>query len=220
MKKAMFALAAMMVAGFAGAVTVNWDKADWTTLVANSHATSWSYATGGSSPSGDVRYSGGADFALYATYSGTIDITKSWSRLLVVASAGGYTGFENNDDKEFFVAVNGSNKPGHTDVALPTGTVEFSLAIVYDYSEQLFSLYYINNGESTLLSTDNEVVISDWVTFKTGDNNGLDKVFETADDALSYTVKYTSDISQLPEPTVLALLALGVAGVALKRKVA
>lgn len=87
----------------------------------------------------------------------------------------------------------------------------------FDYDDSASTLeYYVND---VLVDTQNGVDINAWVTFKAGVSDGsrpLDRIFPT-DGSVSYETAFSTTRS-IPEPTALALLALGAAATALRRR--
>ncbi len=99
-------------------------------------------------------------------------------------------------------------------------TGDYTFAIVYDDSEGTLESFFLKDGAATSIFKTDSVDIGDWITIAAGeDGRALTGDGAIFNDSTSYKVEYTSNISALPEPTALALLALGVAGLALKRKV-
>lgn len=214
-----FVLALMMgtvVVAAVQAVTTGWQTTGKQTLT----DASWTVATGGGNPTFD--YAGGADFTakvIYTFNAGTaLSTGVAWASLFSINNAGTYYDFRTNDVGDAAkIWTNPGNVSDDTIRAL-IGSVEaggtLELEFRYDHSEGTLG-YYV---EGTLLATKNGVVVNDWITLGAGQNidggsRPLDRIFPT-DGSVSYEVLF------LPEPTVLALMALGIAGAMLRRRAA
>ncbi len=229
MKKAFTLLAVTLMASFASAVTINWDRATWT------------QSTTGKVSNGDWQvntFTRTNDFAIRVTYSGTTASTLANTRLLKM---------KNSTNQWFVLEYVSSNQTIHgaasewdsNDVykegssselsIVANSAINLSLVLKYNSSAKQMDFYAVDNNAKITVkvaSVDAETMSTDALSFGSGgvfepENatyaNPLSNLFT---DDTTYTVEYTYDISQLPEPTALALLALGVAGLALKRKIA
>ncbi len=224
MKNVLFALVATCVAGLASAVTVDWDAITWKN-VGTGTSREWSIA----SNSEAIGYTGNADFALRVTYAGTTgdtigNVAKAYLQITAGETMYNIQGGPGWNDVWVVDGYESSstNYTVNNSVALPANTkVDLSFAVVYDHSEKQLDAYATLNGTTALVGQITNLNFTDWVTFGTNtdwDNRKLTGVF--VEEGFSYSVDYTNNIAPMPEPTVLALLALGVAGIALKRKVA
>ncbi len=218
MKKTMFALAAMMMVASMQAVTMNWDKsialganAEFSVAVTiNAGATTLNSLIG-SSPTNGLD-----NLMTLLTISGT-DVstlqTNVWRN-----SAGWQVELDKAMRDTGKSTAIGNIPPG----AVNSLTLFFSGKVNEDATSMTFSAYYgghNNHAGATVTWNGDFSGTWDTLTLYPGISN------DSADDVTVsvYTdnvYRTPAELALLPEPTVLALLALGVAGIALKRKVA
>lgn len=227
MKKAFFALTAVLVAGLAGAVT-------WTSTGSTGTGAFVSSSTySGYTPSADVSLM--ITFSLSdlqtATANGTtalIGIAHAYDSSTTYISTGSGASFyatiaATNTEGVYTITFGGktnttglntssSNGGLGTNLGSITITASESNAVVLSVdhytnsSNQLCVGYAISwNGETIATAAHTDVT------------SGMDDYVYTS--ALSgASISYVNGVALVPEPTVLALLALGVAGMALRRK--
>ena len=218
--KGLFAvLAAAAALGTARALPSGWT--DWqssgpTALTSNT----WSVASNSA-----YGYTGNVDFAFRVTYvldeGATLQTGQAWAALLVMDLSETYYQFQTS-------AVGGDATVWTSGAGATTMQTPFSellaandnrISFGFDYDDSASTLeYYVND---VLVDTQNGVDINAWVTFKAGVSDGdrpLDRIFPT-DGSVSYETAFsTTRAPTIPEPTALALLALGVAAAALRRR--
>ncbi len=144
--------------------------------------------------------------------------------MIKYATTGGDTSFkiQNANSTDFWSGSGADGAPSGTITNMFSAgeTGDYTFAIVYDDSEGTLESFFLKDGAATSIFKTDSVDIGDWITIAAGeDGRALTGDGAIFNDSTSYKVEYTSNISALPEPTALALLALGVAGLALKRKV-
>ncbi len=230
--KKLLTLAAMALMAFsAQAVTLDWDNYGWTVK-------SGTIGTGGWNASFDNP---DGDFAVRVTYVGTLKESfttnnngKAWARFFTLKA--------NNSDwarisykytnsggtvSDAIYGEGGSDDPTDKLAGTISGyagqDVNLTFTFEYDSTSDVLSFFVQDNKAltptQTLLHTyDLDQNVAD--TIEVGGGTGLDFSTGGAQDLTSIFDSGTYTVEAVaPEPTALALLALGVAGVALRRKV-
>ena len=222
MKKMMMALAALCVAGAASAVTWSWTNADTSDLT-------MSGTKGGDTFRETADLSGkigeATQWAIQCTMTLGSDYALSNSGYPVLVGIGGT---DSDNDPRFIIVKNSndikwsSGVLGGDDIdsnvdAAASGeyTIRFECAKVEGGTTVSV---YLNGSEVTTFTyarTDADFRKITWGAQK--DSGGTSNQL---DDWTSWTVSNVQYAVPVPEPTALALLALGVAGLALRRKAA
>lgn len=250
MKKALFTLTAVLAAGLAGAITYDWTSATSVVTATPSSASQGAITTLGSDYQSAVNVNVGTTNLYGAVVTATglpgsatavrvifglSDGTRDQALSVSISGAGALS-----------IYANGS---GSTDIGAQTGTLVATSSTTFE-STSFTNGYYLvlsvtrsqdgttsvalygsatQDGELTTLIADTTVsginadTVLDYVY--AGDQRYINSEGSEAGGAAIYgpsssIVVSATETVLLPEPTVLALLALGVAGLALKRKVA
>ena len=215
MKVCFAALAALAALGTTRAAAADWT--DWQDGESRAlTSASWSIASNSA-----YGYNGGSDFAFRVTYTlaegATLQNGSAWARLLAMDHSETIYEFQSS-------GVGGASKTWMSHGGYVQGdtfanllaTNDNSLTFSFEYDHSAKTLTYLVNDVA--LHTVEGVNINAWVTFKAGDAcRPLDRLFPT-DGTVTYETAFSTTRAPIPEPTALALLALGVAGVALRRR--
>ena len=218
MKQFVVAFACMALAAVAQAASTDWD---WSKTAVSQNGTlgnrttRWTASTQG-------QYSGNASFAARVTYTlpngGSLNNGQAWMELFGFDNSGTIWNLQTNDSKQIGLFKNGTGTGDFTSDNLSTLMADGTLSLVLEYDDTAQTLaLYVND---TLVTTAADVDINDWIAFRAG--QGGRPLYREFPNGTTYefVLTTTPSSSEVPEPTALALLALGVAGVALRRRVA
>ena len=211
-----FACAALAAVAQAASTDWNWNQA----VITQNGETgkSWSVSTEG-------KYSGNTSFAVRVTYTlpegGSLNDDDNAIELFAFNYANSYWKLQTNPIEQIVFG-----RPSFAASFLSTLSVlmkdgKLTLMFEYDDAAQTIAVYIEDSCLTN--ATTSGVNIDSWLTFRAGGIDNaypLDREFpEGTTYEFMLTTKPASDPG-VPEPTVLALLALGIAGAALRRRVA
>ena len=218
MKQFVVAFACVALAAVAQAASTDWN---WSQAALTQDGTLGNGTNGWTASTNGV-YSGNASFAARVTYTlpngGSLNNGQAWMELFGFNNSGTIWNLQTNGSKQIGLFKGGTGTGNFTSANLSSLMEGGTLTLMFEYDDANHTLaVYVND---TLLTTATDMEINAWITFRAGqDGRPLNREFPNGT-TYEFVLTTTPSSSEVPEPTALALLALGVAGVALRRRVA
>ncbi len=226
MKKQLLTVLAIAAGAFACAAPVSWDITSGSATTGNK-GIAYDYAPG--VPNG-TSYSLVITTTL-TTNGETTNLNLNGVNLFAIGSSDNFpSGWGGGDDhREKVISIRTNYASGSTDsYTFSIGTGNYDVLLTSDTAYQVGDTVTIGlaydaaTGQFTFTveKADGTDAYTGYVAAPEGFDTSLESIFVHNDNAdISGTITY-DDGTPVPEPTALAVLALGVAGLALRRKVA
>ena len=228
LKSSMALIAALCVAGFAQAVTVEWEEGPWTSD-GRYDVSSGSANVISLGESVNLKTQWNVITVAFSVTS--VDLSGGWKSILSICSS--QAGAGNNDNLRLSISdgsgfstkgalyLNGNAMTSASPLQITEASLEANKNYVATITlDGAGSVRVVLTSDGSVIANASKTVSNtyenlDTIVLGTGSMVEVNGNRTFGDDVLT-----VSEVAVLPEPTALALLALGVAGVALRRRVA